>query len=76
MHDNFYAIELMAREKQKMIEREALRRQQIAEAKKGASGVRARFFGFLGDRLISAGEALKRRCQRPQPARSCYGNGR
>lgn len=76
MHDNLYVVELMAREKQKMIEREALRAQQIAEARKGAVSPGARLCGFLGDCLISAGEALKRRYQRPATARSYSGNGR
>lgn len=76
MHDNFYNIECMVREKQKTIESEALRARQIAEAKKGRVSVGVRLCGLLGDGLVRAGEALKKRYRRQAPAHSFSGNGR
>ena len=76
MHDNLYIVELVAREKQKLIEREVVRAHWIAEAKRGTTGVKARIYRLIGDRLISAGAALKRYYQGPEPTRSLRGNER
>ena len=71
MYDNFYFVELLAREKQQLLEMEALRNRQVAEALEKRPGLKARLFRFLGERPIAAGEALKRRYQQPEPVRSC-----
>ena len=75
-HDNLYIIELVVREKQKLIERQVLRAHRITEAKRGAPSVKARICRLIGERLISAGEVFKRYYQRHGPTRSLRGNER
>lgn len=61
MADNWFFIERMVREKAKWAERESLRRQRVAAARGRRMGWVSTALDRLGDRMISAGRALKSR---------------
>jgi len=61
MSTNLYFIELMAREKQKQIEREAQRLHHVAMARHSEPGVVSRLAIAIGNLLITAGTFLQKR---------------
>lgn len=62
MSDNFYSMELLAREKARWVEAEMQRRQMLVRAQTSYPPVwRARLQRFLGDVLIRVGLSLRRR---------------
>jgi len=64
MSDNFYTMELLAREKARWAEAEMQRRQILAQApRSGSQGSRAALLRYLGEVMIRAGHFLLRRAR-------------
>jgi len=62
MSDNFYTMELLAREKARWVEAEVQRRQMLLRAPRSDSqGPRAVLLRYLGEVMMRAGHFLLRR---------------